>query len=450
MDFLERARHWISLDTSPENGTGEAAKWIEQIALSEALQVQVQADFLNGLEQANITIQPKNASTDSKQEVFLLQAHIDTVNPGSASLWVNNQLNPYGLIIKDGYLHGLGVADVKLDFLCKLEALRKFKHVEKFKRTPLLLGTYAEEIGMHGMLKFIRRNKLNAKMALVGGSTSLNLVHATKGYAVVEIVIPFSADEMEYRKKNDLAESATTQARIFHCKNNSQSQTQEENVVDKIFNYLLLIPEGVVLMDIEAGTNYNTLPQHGILEIDLVSGVRDTMVQKLRSLYYEILEMRTQFLLHQDSDFSPANPTIHIGMIKTYSGHVSVFVFCRFPPVITDEQYQLWLKKLDAISTKLSGQARVTDYKRPYRANIHSPFVKDCQGILSTMALETECKTQANSNESSLLNRVGVECLIFGAGVGEGNIHSPREKVKIDDVYKAIDFYSQAIERFCI
>jgi succinyl-diaminopimelate desuccinylase len=450
VDFLERARYWISLDTSPENGTGEAIKWISQIALAEDFQVEVQADILNGLEQSNITITPPKVSTNPSQEVFLLQSHVDTVNPGSASLWVENHMNPYNLIIKDGHLHGLGVADVKLDFLCKLEALKKFKHIEKFKRVPLLLGTYAEEIGMHGMLKFIRRNKINAKMALVGDSTNLNLVYATTGYAVVEILIPFSIDEMDYRKKNDLSESATTQTRIFRCKDLSQNNSHEENAVDKIFNYLMQIPEGVVLMDVEAGVNFNTLPQHGILEIDLVSGVRDTMVQKLRSLYYEIIEMRTQFLMHQDADFNPSNPTIHIGMIKTYSGHISVSVFCRFPPVITEEQYQLWLKKLGDISTKVSGQARVTDYKRPYRTDIQSAFALDCQKILSSMELSVECKTQANTNEAGLLSRTGIDCLIFGAGVRDGNVHTPQEKVKIDDVYKAIEFYSQAIERFCL
>jgi succinyl-diaminopimelate desuccinylase len=64
--------------------------------------------------------------------------------------------------------------------------------------------------------------------------------------------------------------------------------------------------------------------------------------------------------------------------------------------------------------------------------------------------LNSICNTQANSNETSLLHRVGVECLIFGAGIREGNIHTPQEKVKIDDIYKAIDFYQHAIERFCL
>lgn len=450
MIFLDRARHWISLDTSPENGTGDAVKWIEKTALEEGLTVDVQQDMLNGLEQANVLVAPKNALIDNSQEIFLLQAHIDTVNPGSASMWVENQLNPYNLIIKEGYLHGLGVADVKLDFLCKLEALKNFKDIKQFKRSPLLLGTYAEEIGMHGMLKFIRRNKLNAKLALVGDSTNLNLVYATTGYAVVEIVIPFSDDEMNYRRKNDLSESATTQTRIFRCKDPSQNQGIEENAVDKIFSYLLQMPEGVVLMDIEAGANFNTVPQHGILEIDLVSGVRDTMVQKLRILYYEILDMRTQFLLHTDEDFSPPHPTIHIGMIKTYSNHVSVFVFCRFPPVVGDEQYQVWLKKLDGISAKVSGQARVTDYKRPYRTQRDSVFANECQKILGEMELNAGFKTQANSNETSLLNRVGVDCMVFGAGVREGNVHTPLEKIKIEHVMKSIDFYTKAIERFCL
>lgn len=65
---------------------------------------------------------------------------------------------------------------------------------------PVLVGTFGEETGMQGALKLIRKNKINAKYALIGDPTDSNIVSAAKGYATVEMRIPFSAEEMTYKR----------------------------------------------------------------------------------------------------------------------------------------------------------------------------------------------------------------------------------------------------------
>lgn len=451
MDFLEVARHLIAIDTSPENGTREVTQWLKQMIEPQGFKVRLQEESFNGLEQANILVSMPEVGADAKED-FILQAHLDTVNPGSGVLWVENQLNPFNMMIKNGSLFGLGVADGKLDFLCKLEALTRYKGKSNWKRNPLLVGTYGEEIGMHGMLRFIRKNKINAKMALIGESSGLQMIFAGKGQAVLEIKIPFSESEQKYRIQHDLSESTTTQSRIFNTKNyiSDDGNIHEENAIDKIFNYLLQIPDGVVLMEVDAGVSHNTLPFHGVLELDLVSGVADTMVQKLKTFYYELVELKGQFLMFADKEFNPATPNLQIGMIKTSEDHVSLMMTCQFPPIVSEIEYQNWLTKLENVSEKISGQVRVIDYKRPYRTHLDSSLVKGSQQILESMNLNYECVTQSHTSEASLLTRVGVDCICFGAGIRNGNVHTPRESVKIEDVYKAILFYEQAIEKFCL
>src|SRR4051812_41295554 len=54
---------------------------------------------------------------------LLLNTHLDTVSPGLSENWTETDKDPFGAVIKNGKIYGLGSADVKLDFLCKLVAI---------------------------------------------------------------------------------------------------------------------------------------------------------------------------------------------------------------------------------------------------------------------------------------------------------------------------------------
>src|SRR2546428_8578356 len=64
----------------------------------------------------------------------LLVTHLDTVPPGPLDKW---QSDPWTLTERDGFLYGLGCADVKLDALCKAEAARR--PPRRQKPPPILL-----------------------------------------------------------------------------------------------------------------------------------------------------------------------------------------------------------------------------------------------------------------------------------------------------------------------
>ncbi len=464
MDLIDAARELIAIDTSPDSGTREVAQWLKTKAEQLNLDFLDQEDSFNGVEQSNVMISVKDLLQDESKfnEDFLLVSHLDTVDPGSGLLWTENQFNPFNLIIKDGYLHGLGVADGKLDFLCKLEALSQWQNSEyqdrstKLIRRPVLLGTYGEEIGMHGMLRYIRKNKNKnkAKYALIGETTDLNIIHGTKGYAVIEIKIPFSKEEQAYRSQHDLSESATTQTRIFNATNLKEKGgywSTKENAIDKIFKYLLQIPEGIVLMEVDAGVSHNVFPLHGMVEFDVVSGIQNTMAQKLKQLYYSLTELRGQFLRFNDAEFSPSQPQLNISTIKTVEGELYLTAMFLFPPLVTEIDYQNWLNQIkDYVQLNLNGDIRLVDYKKPYKISKDSDFIKKCLELSKENNLSCDLITLPKTNESSLLSRIGVECISFGAGIREGNTHSPSEMVKISDLNLSVEFYKKALSKFCI
>jgi succinyl-diaminopimelate desuccinylase len=438
----------IAFDSSPSQGTRELVHWLAELARSRGLFVEVVDETLGNYEQSSLLVRPVR---ERPSQEFLLQTHLDTPDPGPFALWSQTSHNPFDAHIIDQKIYGLGTADVKLDFLCKLEALSAFSSDTNWKLPPVLVGTYGEELGMHGALKLIRKNRFTAKMALVSEPSDLQLITAGKGMAAVEIRIPYSQEELQYKFEHNLRESTSTQSRIFNGKSSHSSTPQlGESAIKKMFDYLLQLPENIVVMEIDGGVNFNTVPANAFLEIDPVSGFSDPMSKKVATLYRALMELETQFLAYQDHDFFPSHPTLNIGLIRTFEDHVFISGTCRIPPVVTNEIYEGWMATLKRKCEAVGADFRVTDYKRPYRTDVDSIFVKGCLEELQEMGLSTKTITQSSTNEACLWSRIGIECISFGPGQREGNIHTPQEHVAVDDLKKSVEFYRRAIERFCI
>ncbi len=448
MSLIELSRKMLSFDTSPAHGTRELVQWLSSEAEKRGLFVETQEEVVSDLQQSNIIIRP---TQERPALEFLLQTHLDTQDPGPFGMWVDNGHNPFDATIKDNRIYGLGSADVKLDFLCKLEAISQFSKTQQWKLPPVLVGTFAEESGMIGALRLIRKNKISAKMALVGEPSEMAVITAGKGIAHVEIRIPYSEDEKSYRFEHNLREGTSTQSRIFNGKAaHSSTPHLGDSAIKKMFDYLSKLPENIVIMEIDGGVNFNTVPAHAFLEIDPVSSVKDLMSLKLRKIFLHLEFMEKDFLNYSDFDFNPAHPTLNIGLVRTYDDHIFVSGSCRLPPSVTNEVYEKWMESLKQVCQSVGADLRISDYKRPFRTDENSMLVRGCLSELSDMGLPVKTRTQSSCNEASLWSRIGIECISFGPGQREGNIHTPHENVSIDDLKKAIEFYRRVIGRFCI
>ncbi|MFN8945391.1 MAG: M20 family metallopeptidase, partial [Pseudobdellovibrionaceae bacterium] len=357
----------------------------------------------------------------------------------------------FDAVIKENKIYGLGSADVKLDFLCKLEALASFTSIESWKLPPVLVGTYSEESGMLGALKLIRRQKVNAKMAIIGEPSHLQLISAAKGFASIEIKLPFSPEEMQYKKDHNMRESTSTQSRIFKGKSaHSSTPHLGENAIMKLLSYLNDLPDGMAILEIDGGTNYNTVPSHAMLELDFVSYLKNPIKQKLLHLFESIQSLEKDFEHLKDPEFTPPSPTLNIGFIRTLEDHILISGNCRIPPIVTQSVYEKWMRQFQVSCEKIGGEFRVTDYKKPYRTQPESILIKGCLDELNHLGVKADCVTQSSTNEASLFSRTGIDCVCFGPGVRDGNIHTPNEHVSIDDLEMATAFYKKIIERFCL
>lgn len=444
MDFIETCRQFISIDSSPSVGNLEAAQFAASVASKLGLSVEIQEETHNGIAQANVIIRPSSSRPDRE---FMLQTHLDTVDPGNFALWTKTGANPFNASIYQDAIYGLGSAEVKLDFLCKIHALAKLKD-EKFQVPPVLVGTYGEELGMAGAIKLLRKKKVNATLALVGEPTEMKLLYAGKGFAVVDIEIPFSDEELNFRREHDTSERSSSQSKVFVGKAAHSSSPQHgESAILKMLQYLSKLPDGIAVMDLDGGVNFNTVPAQAVLEFDMAGGLKDTIAKKITHLSRAIESVEKDFLNYPDPFFTPQYPTLNIGMVRTLDDHIKFSGNCRIPPSVNQETYERWMENLRSACVSTGSIFRVTEYKQPFRSDLKSPFAQACLDQLRDLGLPTECSTQSVTNEANVFSRLGIECFVIGPGQGVGNSHTPEEHVKLKQLDSAIEFYQGIIRR---
>ena len=439
MSFLENCRRLIGLDSTPGHGNLAAAEFMGQLCQQAGLHVELQRETVEGIEQCNVIARPEPGVPKAE---ILFQTHLDSCEAGHFSHWTKTQQNPFNASIYADVIYGLGSADSKLDFLCKLEALKEF--TTKPMRLPfVLVGTFGAQSGMTGAIKLIRRKKLNAVRAFIGEPTEMRLVTAGQGLAVVEISVPFSEEERTYRRDHDLKESSSTQSKMF-------SGVGGENAIMKMLAYLSQLPEGIAIMDLDGGISSHALPVNAVLEIDTVAGFRNPILPKISKIFASIKELEGDLRSFPAEGFTPPHPTLNLGMIRTSEAEVRVTGSCRLPPSVVDSVYEGWMRKLEMAVQMAGATFCVKGYLKGFNADSSSEFVRLTQGILTELGLKADLHKITAATEASVMDRSGMECVVWGPGQSIGNSHAPNENVKLSDLKTAVTVYRRLAERFCL
>src|ERR1044072_9335007 len=130
--FLEEARRIIRINSVSANGNEEIANYAAALMQDRGLKTQIQHVTHSNEDiskrQFNVIGIMGDPLSDRKiRKGLLLNTHLDTVGTGLPENWTETSRDPFASTMKDGKIYGLGSADVKLDFLCKLHAIEKFR-----------------------------------------------------------------------------------------------------------------------------------------------------------------------------------------------------------------------------------------------------------------------------------------------------------------------------------
>ncbi|MBY0385988.1 M20/M25/M40 family metallo-hydrolase, partial [bacterium] len=424
-------------------GNMEAVRFLKGLAEAKKFKVDISEEIAGGVAQANLLVSP-----NEKPQKLLLQTHLDTVDPGSFALWNKTGFNPYQASIRGDNIYGLGAADVKLDFLCKLFAMEKVDW-SRLSGSAVLLGTFGEEQQMKGAIKAVRERKITPTPALIGEPTDMQVIYAGKGIAQLEIIIPFqsrAAEEWSTDEGSSSSQSKIFQGRAAH----SSSPEMGENAIVKMLDYLILLPDSIHVLNVDGGVSFNTIPTQAALEFELSATNNEPLGKQLRAIYSSIKELEVEFKKHSHPDFDPPYSTMNLGSIRTSHDHIRLAGAVRWTSHISESLYGQWMNFIAETCKKQKSVFRILDVKKPFQTDRQGDFASLCHKTITQKGVSAEMKTQSVTNEANVLSRFGFECIVFGPGQRQNNSHTPEEHVSLQDLKIAEEFYQTMIEKVCV
>lgn len=462
--FLERAKRIISINSVTYESNYELVDYL--CTLLEPLDVQIELDEGEHFNkpQRNLIVRKGPAEGDA----LLFNTHLDTVSPGDFSLWDKTGGNPFRATIRENKIYGLGVADVKLDILCKIKALEKFKGTA-FRHPFILVGTFGEESGLTGAKQIAASGKIKPKYVVVGEPSNLSIVYAHKGHLVFKVELVDTQAQLVSEKREWL--HLDFSGKSVH----SSTPALGINAVYNAIECLRRVGPGHRFVSCDGGELVNVIPGKATLWLDGpqekqliqegIQGARETSDQP-RYVFsenfipcllaiHDLLKKRAQEFRKQPmSEFDPPQSLVSIGVMKTQENRVSLTVGVRtLPNVKTSE----WMSDLQSqVSRILSGfpgiegALNVVRESLPMETSPTSKLVTESQEVLRGMGLQDVVVTKATSTEASIYSRMGAQTIVWGPGVSVDNVHKPNEFNYLHHFEHAIAFYEKLIEFFCV
>ncbi len=450
MIFLEAAKKIIAIESSPESGTLEVVSYLNQFINTtiSGLESKLMPSMTLGKKQSNIFINTQSNNFLEKKGLLLL-THLDTTDPGSYGHWNKTSGNPFNLSIYGDEVYGLGVTN-KLDFLCKLEALMSFKDV-KLQKPIYLAGTHSEEDGLYGVAELIDQKIEKFNQAVIYHPTNLDLCCEGLGIAVVEIEIPFSEEEKKYQNTHNQADNSFTQSKVFRGKSAHSAISGEGiSAIVKLFEFLKNMPD-VAVMNIDGGILHNTVAEHALIEFVPSGVIRDNIKNKLLNIYAELNKLIENFKRFPHQGYSTNYSTLNIGKIRCSKQGITISGNCRLLPSVPEKEYRSWILNLKNACMKSNSKFSLKRYIPSYDQDKDIELIKNSLEILKQLDLgDDTIKSSTICTEANLMQKNGVECVLFGAGNSIGNSHEPNESISLSSLNQSIDFYKKLIKEVCL
>jgi succinyl-diaminopimelate desuccinylase len=490
--LLEEAKKMIRIKSVSADGNEELANFVAGLMKERGLKTQLQQVMHSHDEiskrQFNVIGVMGDPLVDKKtRKGLLLNTHLDTVSPGLAANWTETGNDPFSATVKDGKIFGLGSADVKLDFLCKLHAVAKFQ--EKGLKMPIyLVGTCGEEIGMFGAKYLIKSGALNPRFVVVGEPSDLKVVYAHKCLNIFRVTVGYQLMERDVRgfnRKIDLsAYGKSAHGSYPHL---------GKNAILSLLKFLQSANESgfeLRFTSMAGGDTVNKVPDSAKTQFYLTShqfedfkrffrdslkaegddkaykvefgGVGDTGVKFLPDALFSFLSDTVDFFTTiskdfekvKDATYAPAFSTANFGQLKQGAGSMELYYDLRLLPDLMPEEIEKHIRNgMRDIAAKYPNLnvSVVKERMNPgLNMTLDHDLVKHCSAAMESAGLPLALDKKATSTEAAQYFQAGYESVVFGPGLSAGNSHSPNEHNILAHLEKAQTFYEKLIERVCL
>lgn len=419
---------------------------------------------------------------------LLLVTHLDTVSGGLSENWTETGGDPFAATIKEGKVFGLGAADAKLDFLCKLHAAGKFR--EKSLKQPIyLVGTCGQELGMFGARYLIKSGALNPRQVLVGEPTALKLVHAHKSFSVYRVSIGYQQIERDARGFNRRIDLHS-----FGLSAHGSNPGAGRNAIESALKLLQQASDNgfeIRYTRFDGGDTVNKVPDRAAIQFYLTShqfedfkrffrevaraeggpnkdfrvelgGVGDSGIRFLPDPVFSCImdvlrffgEMGRDFAKVRDEGFDPPHSTASFGTLRQALGRIDLHFDLRLLPDLIVEEIEKHVR--EGIQKIAAGYPNLNVTVARERTNPglsvkdSHELVNTCREAMSSAGLEPALGKKSSATEAAPFAVAGFDAVAFGPGSGDGNSHGPNEHNLLEQIEKATSFYEKLIERVCM
>jgi acetylornithine deacetylase/succinyl-diaminopimelate desuccinylase-like protein len=456
--FLELSRKLIAADTVSSRGTRQAADLLQSPWEHAGLPVRRQV-----VEEVHVNLLGGPGGEAAGPGGVLLVTHLDTVPPGPLEKW---QSHPWTLTERDGFLHGLGVADVKLDALCKAEAVRRLQG-RRARRPFWLLGTFGEEVGLRGARHFVQSDlfrQVAPAQVLCGEPSELQIISAHKGYLVVRC----SVRDLKARPVN--TEGPGVEQLHFGGKAaHSSTPHLGDNAILKALAWVK--SSGSAVVAAKGGSGSNVVPASCTVEVPAPrekGHPEPTEVKFLPTRPPEANLWRAlatasalEELWHRtlpagnDPRFEPPGAVGGLNVLESAEGTVSIQLDARLLPDHDPDalaarfraQAQGWVAQLGQgeLELEISVERNASGMSLPDG----SPLVRSAGSVLARHGLDPAPRAKPTSTEAGVFARAGCEAIVIGPGRSTGNAHTPNERIELAQLEKACDLYESLLVELC-
>lgn len=490
--FLEKARRLIRIQSVSPQGNEEVANYVLALMQDRGLKTQLQ-QVTHSTEkiskrQFNVVGILGDVLADRKvRKGLLLGAHLDTVAPGLLEHWTMTGGDPFAATLRDGKIYGLGAADAKLDFLCKLFATESFRE-RKLKQPIYLLGSCGEELGMMGTKYFIKASALNPKYVLVGEPSDLKMIVAHKRLVIYKVSIGYQQVERDTRGFNRRIE-----LQAFGKSAHGAFPQLGKNAILTSVDFLHRAANRGFEMRftrLEGGDRMNVVPDRAVTQFYLTShqfedfkrffrdniraegkermfrvdlgGAGDIGVRFLPDQLFACLNAVVCFFQDfafglastQDAQYEQNVSTVNLRQVLQSPGLMEIFVDLRLLPGLDPEAIHQNIvqgilkiaKQFPQLNLNVLCERRNPVLNMP----MEDSFVGMVGEAMKAAGIEPEYVTNSTSTEAAHYFQAGYPALAFGPGHPIGNSHCPNEYNTLEQIEKAILFYQKIIEKVCL
>lgn len=429
-DLIEAARRLIGIRSCGEEGTEDVIRFVRPLCEKTGFHITLQTAPENPRDINLINHTAAPGSADVCPQGLALVTHLDTVPAGDPALWTETAGDPFRGTLSGDRLYGLGSADTKVDFLCKLQALSDIG-VQNFSIPVALIGTFGEERSLLGTRLLQQSGLIHPRFALIGEPSQLKPVLAHKGIVYFEASCPLAESS-----SGRVAEKLTFHGKAAH----GSMPHLGENAIEKALCFLFEEQKRrpyLRIISIHGGTVHNIVPEY--CELKVMEGNSPCPVISFLKKYQELSqEVQAYLASHSNPAFDPPYTTANLGVVRTEKDRVRIEFDYRVIPE-TD------VKKIEKIFEK---SARVIRSNPPMKTDPSSEVVQRVVKALGQLNLPAEPVVKSGNTEGALFSQMGAQSVIIGPGRAVGNIHAPNEYNEISQLEKAVEFYKAFLKGF--